>query len=96
MAIIVEETRKRTNFLSVMIWLIVIGVIGFAAYYIFFKQPEIVDLAIPNEFQDTTELSKIKLNRASIDNDATFGTLKPYTTPPSDSRTGRSNPFLSF
>lgn len=96
MAIIVEENRKRTNFLSVLTWLIVIGVIGFASYYIFFKKPEVVDIAIPTEFQDTTELSKIKLNRASIDNDTTFGTLKPYTTPPSESRTGRTNPLLSF
>lgn len=96
MAIVIEETRRRTSFVSILTWLIIISVIGAASYYIFFTKPATVDFVIPNEFQDTTELSTKKLDRALIDNDPIFSTLEPRITPPSEARTGRPNPFLPF
>ncbi|TSC81955.1 MAG: hypothetical protein G01um101420_738 [Parcubacteria group bacterium Gr01-1014_20] len=96
MAIVIEETRRRTSFVSIFTWIVIISVIVAASYYIFFTKPATVDFVIPNEFQDTTELSTIKLNRALIDNDPIFGTLEPRITPPSEARTGRLNPFLPF
>ncbi len=94
MAIVIEETKQRTSFVPIFTWIIIIGVIVAASYYIFFTEPASVDFVIPIEFQDTTELSTKKLDRASIDSDPIFGTLEPRITPPSEARTGRSNPFL--
>ncbi|MEK9173601.1 MAG: hypothetical protein AAB594_03475 [Patescibacteria group bacterium] len=96
MAIVIEESRQKRSFVSIFTWLIIISVIAAASYYIFFTKPATVDFVIPTDFQDTTELSTIKLNRALIDNDPIFGTLEPRITPPSEARTGRVNPFLPF
>lgn len=96
MAIIVEEGGKRTSFVGILIWLIVVGVIGSASYYIFFKQPEIVDIVVSSDLEDAAELSKIKLNRATIDSDPVFLSLEPYITPPTDADVGRLNPFAPF
>lgn len=96
MAIIIEEEKKGIGFTTILVWLIILGVIAFAAYYLFFKQPDIIDIVAPPVLDKTSELSKIKLNRATIDNDAIYNSLKSYITVPKDTPQGRLNPFLSF
>ncbi|MEK7181244.1 MAG: hypothetical protein AAB738_02840 [Patescibacteria group bacterium] len=95
MAIIVEEGKKSISFLNILTWLIVIGVIFFATYYIFFKKPEIVDVIIPSTdaFDNIEQLSKITLDPGIIQ-DPALQALSTYLPVPETGRAGRPNPFL--
>ena len=96
MAIIIEEERRGMSPLRILTWLIILGTIGFASYYIFFKHPQVVDVVVDPGLKNTAQLSTIKLNRATIDNDAVYNSLKSYITVPTEGQAGRLNPFLSF
>ncbi len=97
MAIIVEENKKKGSLLNLLVWVIIIGVILFATYYIFFKEPEIIDVVIPQKdaFNNIDSLSKIKLDPEIIKNPA-FEALNSYIDLPEKGRSGRLNPFSSF
>lgn len=97
MAIVVEENRPKINFLSLLIWVVLIAVIAFAAYYFFFKEPEVIDVVIPADknFENIDSLSKIQLDPEIIRN-PDFESLTSYTTPPKEGRAGRENPFSPF
>lgn len=95
MAIIVEEEKRNAGgFIGFLTWVLLIGVIAFAAYYIFFKKPEVVDVVIPANFENIGQISAKKLDPEVIKNDPVFGSLEPLATPPSSARIGRVNPFL--
>lgn len=95
MAIIVEEEkRKGGGFVGFLTWLVLIGVIAFAAYYIFFKKPEVVDVVIPANFENISQISAQKLEPEVIQENPVFKSLESHTTPPSSARVGRVNPFL--
>ena len=93
MAIIVEEGKKGIGFLNILTWLVVIGIIIFATYYIFFKQADVVDVIIPSKdaFDNIDQLSKIALDPSILDNP----TLKSLTETISGSLVGhgRLDPF---
>lgn len=99
MAIVVEEQKRGAgNAVSVVIWLVLLGVIGAAVYYIFFAQPDLVDVAAPAppNFARTEQIAKLTLNVEEILSDARFQDLQPYVTPPETGTFGRANPFLSL
>lgn len=94
MAIIVEEEKKGGGFIGFLTWILLIGVIAFATYYIFFKEPEKVEIIIPANFENITEISAKKIEPEVIQNDPVFKSLEALTTPPSSAKVGRVNPFL--
>ena len=98
MAIVVEEEKRGHGILMFLVWIIIIGIIGFGTYAVFFQQPEVVDIIIPDELQNVANISsRIKeLQPEVIQNDPVFKSLERWITPPSKSEVGRSNPFLSF
>lgn len=96
MAIVVEAEARRTNFVRFFIWLVILGVIIAAVYYIFFKTPELVEVVVPPTFRNTEELSRISLNPESVVQSPTFNALRPYVTPLVPPPPGRPNPFLAF
>lgn len=96
MAIIVEEEKRGSGILTFITWVTIIGVIGFASYFVFFKQPEIIDIVVPPEFEDIEEISKAELRPEAIESDPVFNSLKQYVTLPKEGEVGRSNPFLPF
>ncbi len=97
MAIIVEEGKKSFGFLNFIIWLLVLGIVFFATYYIFFKQPEVVHEFIPSAdiFENINPLSKITLD-PEITKSPAFTALTVYITSPGQTRSGRTNPFAPF
>lgn len=97
MAIVVEEEKKSgAGILSLITWLLVIGAVAGTAYYLFFKQPQLVgQIAAPSSFKSTEQLSKINLNPKDVV-DSLGQTFKQYVTPLSPVSKGRSNPFLGF
>lgn len=98
MAIVVEEEKRGFGILTFIIWLAIIGVIGFGAYYIFFIQPEVVDIVFPSSLSNLSDLSENidALRPELIESDPVFNSLKRWVTTPISPEVGRSNPFLSF
>jgi len=94
MAILIEEQRDRGQWITIVIWLVIIVVIGFSAYYLFFKRPNYVEIAIPDNYKNTTELIKFNLRPDEVVNLPQFQALKQYVTVPALPSTGKANPFL--
>lgn len=94
MAIVVEQEKKGGNALAFLSWIILIVLIGFAAFYIFFKNPEIVDYTSSDETSSAVDFSSIKINPDQILDDSKFKELKTYVNPTGQTETGRPNPFL--
>ena len=98
MAIVIEEEKKGFGLLTILVWLVILGIVGFGTYAVFFEQPEVVDIIIPSELQNVANISgRIKeLQPESIQSDPTFNSLERWVTVPTQGETGRANPFLSF
>lgn len=92
MAIIVEQERSAptSSIVSFLIWIIILGIVGAALYFIFFKSPMSIDLVLP---KTTTALSQIQFNDTII---TRASALREYTPQTPAASTGRPNPFLGF
>ena len=95
MAIVVEEEQKsRGGLVSLIVWGVVFVVIGLSVYYLFFKRPDLVEVAAPSSFTNTQALSQIVLEPNDVINSPGFkalhGGIQPIVPQPS----GRPNPFL--
>ncbi len=44
MAIIVEESEKKSNLFGIVGWLVFLAIAGAAVYYLFFAQPQLVTI----------------------------------------------------
>lgn len=93
MAILVEEEGQKVSITSILMWLTVLGVIAVAAYYIFFANPEIVDVAMPAAFQNIDPLSQVNLAPEDVIDGTPFQSLELHVTMPEPGNSGRSNPF---
>jgi hypothetical protein len=96
MAIVIEEQKERFGFLNILLWLIVLIILGYATYYIFFKKPELYEVATPVTLENTRQLVNINLDPAEIIGSPQFQALKQYFTPVAEVNTGRLNPFLGL
>ena len=97
MAIVIEEERKSSSgLITILIWIVIFGVIAAAVYYIFFTKPQLVEISVPANFENTDQLSKVKLTPEDIINNPDFVALKPYITLPPAEKLGRANPFMPF
>lgn len=98
MAIVIEEEPKKNGvtIVNVMLWLLFLVGIALFAYYIFFKKPELIEVAKPANYQETEQISKIELRPEEIIANPQFKALKTYVTIPVPTNLGRSNPFSQF
>lgn len=96
MAIIIEEQRERLGFLNVLIWLVILLMLGAGTYYVFFKKPELYEVATPVNLESTQELVRITINPDDVIQSPQFQALKQYITPTQAVTVGRPNPFMSF
>ncbi len=94
MAIVVEEDRPKINITQVLMWLTVLLIVGFAVYYIFFAEPQIVGVAVPPAFKNIDPLAEVNLTPEDLINSEQFKSLKQYVTPPEAGNAGRTNPFI--
>ncbi len=94
MAIVIEEKRNSSGIINFLIWLVILGIIGASVYYIFFKNPELVEFTAAPSFKDVQQLSKITLNPGDSINNPAFQALKQYITVTTPENPGRSNPFM--
>jgi flagellar basal body-associated protein FliL len=94
MAIVIEEEKNKINILSIITWLVIIVIIGLAVYYIFFSQPQLIEVATPSSFQNINPLAKINISPENVINGPAFQSLKSTITLPAPGNAGRGNPFL--
>lgn len=97
MAIIVEEKRSgMQGLVNALVWVVILGVVIAGVYYIFFKNPELVEYSTVTSFQNVQQLSKIVIHPDEWNNNPQLQALKQYTTTVAPQNVGRSNPFLGF
>ena len=95
MAIVVEEENSRKGGMGgLLVWSVVFVVLAVSIYYIFFKRPDLVEVHTPANFENTVQLSKIKLDPERVVNDPLFISFKKYAEPLSPTPSARSNPFF--
>lgn len=94
MAIIVEEEKRSANWVNIAIAAVVIVVVFAGAYFIFFKQPQLIEVVTPSGLKEIGTISQLSFDPQSVVSSPVFKSLKQYgspVTPPAT--TGRANPF---
>lgn len=96
MAIVVEEEQhSKVNIVSILVWLVVLGLVVSTVYVVFFKVPPLIEQAVPVTFQTTQVLSEIKIKPEEIVQSQLFNSLQRYVPPVSSGliESPRPNPF---
>lgn len=96
MAIVVEEKRNQGGFAAFFIWLVALGIVAASVYFIFFKNPELIEFTGSPSFKNVQQLSKISINPDQLLSNPSFQALKSYVTVNPPQHIGKSNPFLGF
>ncbi len=98
MAIIVEEENSKSSAGVILIasWVVAIAIIGAGAYYVFFANPEIIETALPSNFKNTQDLSKISLRPEEVAGNPFFKSLRTPLLPTYNPKPGKINPFAPF
>jgi hypothetical protein len=97
MAILIEQQKKSTN------WSVIIGVLVFVfilfigSYYLFFKQPQVIEELITSSGQKEIEsLSQVKPEYVAIVEQLNKFYKKAEVTQIIQPQLGRQNPFQQF
>lgn len=94
MAIVLEEEKNNNvNIINLVTWLVVIAVIVALVYYIFFNQPQLVDVSPPANLQTVDQLSKITFDPNSVVNNLSQG-FRQSINPPVPGNAGRPEPLM--
>ncbi len=95
MAIAVEEEKKRINWVFIFSILIILFAIGATVFYLFFINPEQVEVFISPQLKSLTQFEQINFTPNDLLNNANFKALKSYVefVLPSKESIGKSNPF---
>lgn len=96
MAIIVEEVKPPKNWGMIISVIILIGLLFAGVYFLFFKKPVLIEMVIPSPAKTTQQLSQMKFDILSLQNNELFKSLRQYSSLPTAGELGRANPFLSF
>ncbi len=96
MAIIVEEPKPPKNWGAIISFVIILAVIFGGVYFIFFKKPVLIELAISGSIRETEVLSKLTFNPSDIQNNEVFKSLRQYAASMATGQLGRPNPFMPY
>lgn len=96
MAIQIEQNQKSVSWVKVTLGIIIVAVIFAGAYFLFFKQPELIDVVAPGQFEDLTQISEISLDADELLNSPKFQMLRQYSIDSSTPTPGKGNPFQPF
>lgn len=80
---------------SILGFLAVLGVLGGAAYYMFFAPTPGFEVIVPSELERTQTISTFDLDPQAVFNSPEFRQLEKYGGLPTGGTFGRANPFLS-
>jgi hypothetical protein len=96
MAIRIEQEKKSVNWFNMIVIVVVVAILFAVVYFIFFNQPQLIDVVVPGSFTNIKELSQVQVDPTPV-----VGTLNKYFTNNYGSSLsiptpGRANPFLPF
>lgn len=102
MAILVEEEKKPVNWITILtLAVVIVGLFG-GGYYLFFKQPEKIEVVLPGTFKEISTISSSTknfdptsvLDPASQEREAkVFALLQNFASALVLPATGKNNPF---
>jgi hypothetical protein len=98
MAIIVEEESSKSSASLILVasWVAAIALLGAGAYYVFFANPQIIETALPSNFKNTQDISKITLRPEEVAGNPFFKSLRTPLLPAYSPKPGKPNPFAPF
>jgi len=96
MAISIEQDKKKTNWLNILLAIIIVVAIFAGAYFLFFKKPELIEVVVPGQFEDLTKISEIEFDPQGLLNSPEFKVLRQFQIDAELPEAGRSNPFSPF
>ena len=96
MAIVIEEQKSKSGVIAAFAWIIILGALLAGAYYVFFKKPELIEVAVPANFENSQQIVNLgKTVSPDIFNSPQFP-LQRRITPRTPQTFGRANPFLGL
>src|SRR5689334_16513352 len=96
MAIVIQkQSRGGGGFLRLIMVIIILGILGIAAYYLFFAPTPAFDYIAPPSLQQAAELSNFDLDPDAVIKSSEFRSLTPINGLPTGGTFGRENPFLA-
>ena len=94
MAIIIEEEKKQASWVNIVIAAVMVVVLFVGAYFLFFKQPQLIEVVTPKQLQEINKISAVSFDPEMVVNSPIFKSLRQYGTPVIPPQTvGRANPF---
>ena len=98
MAIIVEQSEKKSNLFGIVGWLIFLAIVGAAVYYMFFAQPQLVTIPASGTLGTIAPIAHISLQPAAVVQGPEFSALTStiaLPTPQGPAPVGRTDPFVA-
>lgn len=68
----------------------------FGTYYLFFKNPPLVEVLVPEELETISKYSEIEIEPTEVINSSLYNSLIEHVPPPAVNEFGRENPFSRF
>ena len=94
MAIVIEEEKRKINWLALGIIILIISTVIIVIYYLFFAPVPFIEKIAPARLQSLQDLSSINLEPEAIVNSPNFQILRRYVNPIEVGPVGKSNPFV--
>jgi len=96
MAVILEQPKRKTNWLALAVFIFLFLVIIGGGYFLFFAPTPGIEIIAPSQLEELSGLAGAEFDPAKLINDPIFKGLRQYGSLPSVGQLGRDNPFVSF
>ena len=93
MAILIEEEKKKINWFALLSIIVVAGILFATVYYLFFINPESIEVIVPHRLKVLEQVEQIKFNPAEILDNPILRNLTQKVAPIIPEPTFNSNPF---
>jgi hypothetical protein len=96
MAINIAGEKQNNPIARVAVIVISVILLVFATYYLFFTSPPQIDVLVPVELQNISQISGLDVDPSEIIKSPEYKALKEQVGPPELGQFGRENPFAKF
>lgn len=98
MAIVVEEGEKKNNLLGILGWIVFLGIIAAAVYYLFFAQPQLVVIPSTGTIGTIAPITQAAASPSAVMQSPAFQSLRStitLPTPQGPAAVSRPDPFIA-